>query len=574
MAIRRLLPLVLLGAFAACSSGGGDNPPGPATSCDPDASGAIASPLALGEVKSVRGSESSGCLRLDAPAEASKYLVVAANAGTRLDVNMALTVRTDAGAAAAVAADQQPAAARIAAAITAGEPMNPVHARLLREARALKAAGARAASATRTVSTSPAIRADIFTGTPAVGTRAWVRVPSLASGANPCTQYDSIRAEVKYVSTRAIVIQDSLSPIGGFTDTDFASIGGEFDSLIYAADTTYFGSPSDEDTNGRIVILYTPLVNKATARGSQSILAGFFWGGDLFARQGCRQSNEGELFYLLVPDPAGTINGNVRSTADVRQRTRGTVAHEFQHMINAGIRLKTNASAFESVWLDEALAHFAEEMVGRRKLGFSDTRELTFADVYDAGNGLKDFNAFFYQNLARFENYLRDPDASAPTSKAADTSLAVRGGAWALLRHAADHYAGGNIPQLTRRLVAGPDTSVANFVSKTGVAFDAAITRWLVANYTDNLGVAGLPAQYTYLSWDMRNALSGTFGSYPLVPSALATEGTTSARALTGSGTYFTLTLGAGAPNEGVQLLGSTGLTAPTDSRLILVRIQ
>ena len=43
--------------------------------------------------------------------------------------------------------------------------------------------------------------------------------------------------------------------------------------------------------------------------------------------------------------------------------TPGTLAHEYQHLINAGRRLYVNnANAFEDMWLNEGLSHIAEEL--------------------------------------------------------------------------------------------------------------------------------------------------------------------------------------------------------------------
>jgi hypothetical protein len=62
----------------------------------------------------------------------------------------------------------------------------------------------------------------------------------------------------------------------------------------------------------------------------------------------------------------------------VRQNTRGTIAHELQHMINQGRRLLNPAvDSSETIWLNEALSHFAEEIVGRAKRGYSDFQRLS-----------------------------------------------------------------------------------------------------------------------------------------------------------------------------------------------------
>ena len=50
--------------------------------------------------------------------------------------------------------------------------------------------------------------------------------------------------------------------------------------------------------------------------------------------------------------------------------TTAVIAHEFQHLINAGRRMYVNnALDFEDTWLDEGLAHVAEELLFYREAG-------------------------------------------------------------------------------------------------------------------------------------------------------------------------------------------------------------
>jgi hypothetical protein len=115
----------------------------------------------------------------------------------------------------------------------------------------------------------------------------------------------------------------------------------------------------------------------------------------------------------------------------------------------------------------------------------------------------------FQQNLARFSTWLARPDTSSPISSRADKDLAPRGAAWALLRYTADQFAPNNARAFFRRLVAGPETGVTNLVQHAGVPFDQIISGWLISNYTDNLGISGLDARYSYTSWNMRDAVAG-----------------------------------------------------------------
>lgn len=567
---RTTLALVLLGT-AACK---GDPVVPPPAACEPDAAGSVALQMPVGSVQVLSGNEAVGCVRLQGDLVASNYIAIAANATTASDVDAAYRFVATRGSGAAVTASLGLAGVRAAITSDAPSAALPVHDRLRLKERALRQLHPDAPLASAPAARTGAVRGAIFTGTPSVGQVVTINAPGLGADDSPCDDFTALRGRVMYISQKAIIVQDTTSPANGFTTTDFQSIGAEFDDLIWRTDTTYFGNPSDSDVNTRIVVFYTPYVNKATPRNSGSILAGFFWAGDLFPRGECAQSNQGELFYLLVPDPTGIFSG-ARQVSDVRERTRGTVAHEFEHMINAGVRIRTGASALEEVWLDEALAHFAEEMVGRAKLGASDTEELTHARVFDSANNLRDYNAFFYQNLARFDYWLDAPGKSSPTSEAADSSLAVRGAAWALLRHSADHYGGGNIPLFTRRLVTGPQTGVNNLQARTNVPFDQIMSRWLVANYADNLGIPNLAATYTYPSWNMRDAVSGAVRtSYPLQLTTVAASGTQSGTVRSGSGWYYQVPLAAGAPRMALSLQNNFGRSGFPGARLILLRQQ
>ena len=68
---------------------------------------------------------------------------------------------------------------------------------------------------------------------------------------------------------------------------------------------------------------------------------------------------------------------NKRSKAQVVTFTNGTVAHEYQHLINASRRMYVNGVGpnFEEKWLDEGLAHIAEELNFFRVAGLGAANE-------------------------------------------------------------------------------------------------------------------------------------------------------------------------------------------------------
>ena len=435
---------------------------------------------------------------------------------------------------------------------------------------------------------------------PAVGDTLNIKIPD-ASTNDLCNNFISTQAVVASVSQKAILAVDTLDgpPATLFTQVQMDSITSEFDAVTYPTDAAYFNTPTDVDGNGRIIILFTGQINKLTppnSPASAGFVGGFFFAGDFFPTVdtqqalGCAQSNEAEIFYLLSPDPTGLKFGNVRSASSVRQGTRGTIAHEFQHMINAGNRFQNPlASSFESTWLDEALAHFAEDAVGRVQRGFGDLQALTFNDVLPCNSPCSqgnDFNAFFFQNLARLTDWQDQPDHFSPMSDMADTSLAVRGAAWAIVRYAADNYSGGLPRAFTHKLSIGPDTGVKNFAAAAAVPIDTLVKGWLVSMYADHLGIAGLDAKYQYRSYNFRSVMppvaksvlsqSGS-GTYPLRIQPIGTgSDNVSAMNQSGTGSYFRLTVAAGAGAKNVKILNTSGTANAsfTGEHIYVLRVQ
>jgi len=391
-----------------------------------------------------------------------------------------------------------------------------------------------------------------FAAVPAEGTTVTLHVPNEQS-ADICTNFFTVTAVVKKVSNRAIILLDTQAPQfpNSFSDADYTAIAAEFDLKVFPTDSSYFDVPTDIDANSHVMLLYTTRVNDLTNPGEASFVGGFFFAGDLFPPTGtnsCAESNQAEIFYLLAPDPLAT-HGNVRTTATVRQGTRGTVAHEFQHMINAGNRIKSGASAFESVWLDEGLAHAAEDAVGRVVDGFSDFQTLSDADIFQSGNPtlINNYNAFFFQNLNRYKTWLLRPDTSSGISSRADKNLSSRGAIWALLRWTGDNLSGGDFRDFTRKLAAGPDTGIKNLVAKANVPLDTILAGWLVTNYSDHTGIANLATKYNYKGYNMRSVEPPVNqGNYPLQLNVVTTGTNLTTTTMSGSGVYFRVNLPAG----------------------------
>lgn len=536
--------------------------------------------IGIGEIRTFSGPSAVQCVTLAQTTGPSDFLFVTANAEQAQDNTGFYSVALQQGSVASLA---------IANAAMVFDPQAFLEQQAVQQADAAEArlreqermVLRRARSAVREALRRPGVAMSVAAAIAQEGDTLTYRVPDINSS-NLCTTYRDVRAVVKKVTPHATIVQDVTAPSPGFSANDFTEIGNEFENLIYATDTLYFGGETDRNNDGRVTILYTSEVNRATPQGAAGFVAGFFWGADLVKKseyeqlgQSCPQTNEQELFYMLVPDPAATINGNARSVATVRQNTRGTIAHEFQHMINQGIRLLDPAvDSAETSWLNEALSHFAEEIVGRAKLGAGDFQKLTFNDVNPAGVNGDDYNAFFRQNFARYRTWMQRPDTSSPTSNSSRTQLAPRGAAWMFLRYAADHHSGGNMKAFLRSIVRGPDIGLRNLLQHAnGAQFDDLLSGWLVSQFMDGLFVPDLPTRYRMNSWAIRDAMSGYNNSvFPLLVTPLPASIET--KSISGSGNYFRLTRTTASPQTTFRMVAPGGLAVGfAGARVYVVRI-
>ena len=346
-----------------------------------------------------------------------------------------------------------------------------------------------------------------------------------------CDSLTLVAATVQAVSTHAIVVSDNRNPANTFTPADYAAIGSAFDAQVWKTDTDNFGVPyawnwssaSARDPNAKIILFFTRAVNELTPPNQNSFVGGFFFGRDLYPKKMadntgvlqdfCPGSNETEMFYLLAPDPNGEVNNNKRATDRVKSISIGTVAHEFQHLINAAYRVFVpgiNFTRFEDTFLDEGLAHVAEELNYYSASGKSPRNNL---DANDAITPSDPWIAYGDQNAVRFREYLKNPDRYPPYSVLADTSLAVRGAIWSFLRYATDRrFEAGKAESATWFQLVNPAsqpeanlTGFGRLQFVYGTNLLAQMRDWAVANYLDDALAVPTPAVFQHPSWNTRS---------------------------------------------------------------------
>jgi hypothetical protein len=395
------------------------------------------------------------------------------------------------------------------------------------------------------------------------------------NGVESCTNPLYHRARVAAIGTTSIVLADSLNPPGGFTDADYARYAARFDTLVYPLDVNTFGQPTDLDGNGKIGLIFTLEVNRLTPSNSPTYVGGFTFSRDLFPlvattrADACAGSNQGEFFYLLTPDPLGRVNGNRRTAGFVDSNTTAVIAHEFQHLINASRRLYVNnAPKFEEKWLDEGLAHIAEELLFYHEAGLAPRGNLGASDIQATQRRATAFNLDMTGggNTTRYRSYLGRTATSSPY--AADDSLTTRGAAWSLVRYLADH-AGTADGNLFMRLANGPAVGIENLQSVFGKDTPTQLRNWAVSNAMDDGATTDTAFQQP--SWNWHSIYPVLYGTYSLQTTVLVEGGTTSASLAAGGAAYFKFAV---PPGNATLTLGGASRSSGSHIQLVVVRTQ
>ncbi len=366
-------------------------------------------------------------------------------------------------------------------------------------------------------------------------------------------EYTQVTAEAVFVGDHAAIYMDLNAPQPGLGPSDLAFLAGDFDDPIFPTATDVFGDASDLDGNGRIAILFTPVVNELTATGADGFVGGFFFGLDLLPEQS--NSNGGEVFYALVPDPGGQF-GDSRSVALVMDVIPAILAHEFQHMVGFGQRILTlGGNEQEALWLSEGLAQMAEDVVGEAFLSRGETAKGV---QYQSGN------------WTRAERYLRDPGDVSLIVKQGNGTLAERGGGWLFVRYLRAQQGSnailGALTQTTR-------VGVANVVAATGRSWEDQLPEWSAALYLSGTGVPA-DARLLFPDLDLRSTIEEVTNPYPLTPTELgAQDFQVLDRVWSSSADYFLVRPRAGG-SVSLALSGSELGDAPAEARFRLTLVR
>ena len=393
-----------------------------------------------------------------------------------------------------------------------------------------------------------------------------------------CNSFDQVTATAKAVGTKAAIFLDNTVPTSDpLQQSDFDELARTFDTYHHPIDVAAFGTESDLDANGVVIILLTDAVNALTPDCTNGRILGYFYGGDLLNITG---SNHAEIFYAMVPAPnSGTCTGATRkNTVD---RLKPTLIHEFQHMISFNQHALVRGGQSEVTWLNEGLSHFAEELGGdSTKIPNSECVGFTSCLSQYASGDL--FNAY---------DYLSDTEAHflvSPNGPGSTGTLEERGAGWLFVRWLADQFGtdkdGSNV---TKALVGTQQQGAANVSAVTGQPFATLIAEWQLALYLDDLpNFVPLSDRLRYKSWGFRalfarNCCGGDKPfdrPFPFTPTDASNLPFSQSGTLRGgSGTHFSLILPANAPAVDILVARQAGgdeLDPTLDARIAIARIR
>jgi hypothetical protein len=412
--------------------------------------------------------------------------------------------------------------------------------------------------------------APVTLGPPALGSQRTFDV--IASTTSPFT-FTQVTGTAKYVGRKVAIYVDDAAPSGGYGQADLDQTGALFDTQMYAIDSAAFGTESDIDGNGVVAVVLSPAINRLSGNcnTSGSIILGFFFGLDLLPDQS--NSNAGEVFYSLVPDPA---NAGCTVPLDVaRQYLEPTFIHEFQHMISFNQHVLVRGGDAEATWLNEGLSHFAEEL-GARKL----------PDAPGNPAGAR-FSQFAIGDVSNAYDYLSDPETYFLVEPLGSLgNLPERGANWLFVRWLVDHFDSDPLgTNLTRQLLSTSATGSANVEAVTGEPFATLVAQWQLANYLEGIpGFADASGRLSYRSWNF----GGTFASvhaqnsirfpraYPLVPDTVSGPYERTGVLRGGSGRHLLVeqTASQGALEIRLTKDGTTAVAAAVAPRLAIARIR
>jgi hypothetical protein len=214
------------------------------------------------------------------------------------------------------------------------------------------------------------------------------------------------------------------------------------------------------------------------------------------------------------------------------------------------------AESTEALWLSEAMAQMAEDLVGQTYL---EAQRPDKALQYQSGN------------WARARRFLEEPSQINVLASLPPGTLAERGAGWLLLKQVRGLHGQGSI---LKTMASSPLSGILNLTGASGLSWPDIVSNWSGSLYLDGTGLPVRP-ELEVSGVNLRFALLSHGGYYPLQPTSLGPGSMSVSGTLWSSApAYFIIR-----PPEGGLTLGVGGLVGERPEpglglRALLVRLQ
>ena len=265
-------------------------------------------------------------------------------------------------------------------------------------------------------------------------------------------------------------------------------LASEWEARIFPRVTAAFGDVPRPGIDGedRIFIVLSPAVDNF---GAEKGLMGYFWSRDAIPGGGSSaNSNQKEVLFMtdqLFDRPALT--------------SFGTLAHEFQHLINFGQKAaRLNYRLAEDTWLDEGLSMYAMEV---------------------AGYGLPAGDYHIAKDLRGFQEA---PADYSLTDWGANPNGFAYGQSYLFVRYLVDRYGEEALKGVLRSDRAGVG-AVEDVLTARGTNFADHFRAWAITNLVSDRPIAaGTP--YRYAGLPLAGTYKGPNGTEDIVLKGFRTE--------------------------------------------------
>lgn len=270
-----------------------------------------------------------------------------------------------------------------------------------------------------------------------------------------------VEAEVMLVTDQLIIYIDTTTPnplaeVNLETMEAFAQL---FEDVVLPRERFFWGSESDVNSDGRVTMLFSHLVNQSGAYA-------FVTACDLQDPEVCGYSNEQETIYVAIPDPEEKIN-SPEAFAEL-------IAHEFNHSIYFYRKFLLNevTDETENIYVTEGMSGLAQDLAGFNR-----------GNQFVASAGMAEISSVSLPDIHRWK-----PGAGYDATR----DGALRGASYLFLRYLFDQAGGevmdeaGNFePSCGSELLHGwidsPLITPDLVTEATGLPYDEVAANWFTA---------------------------------------------------------------------------------------------